>query len=193
MNFSPRTNSSLNRLWRLIRSRELNRRQNWLDPKFAAHPGRYVFQATLAGIAMLAALLLVDSLSNAAVAAGLAASVVIIFINPYGRAATLRSVVGGHGVALLLGSAFSFLLFAGPVETFLNDTFKVRVLAFAVLVGLSILLMASTDTEHPPAAGIAIGMANREWEPEIFGSIIGAVLVLAAIKILLRRQLKDLT
>jgi hypothetical protein len=58
-------------------------------------------------VAMLAALLLVDSLSNAA---GLAASVVIIFINPYGRSAKLRAVVGGHGLALVLGSAFSFLL-----------------------------------------------------------------------------------
>ena len=87
----------------------------------------------------------------------------------------------------------SFLLFAGPVESFLDDTATVRVLAFAVIVGLSILLMAITDTEHPPAAGIAIGMASREWEPEIFGGIIGAVLGLAAFKVLLRRHLHDLT
>ena len=188
-----RTNLDPNRVRCLIRGLALNGRQSWLDPKFAAHPGRYLFQASLATVAMLAALLLVDSLSNAAVAAGLAATVVIIFINPYGRAASLRAVVGGHGLALVLGSAFSFLLFASPVETFLDDTSTVRVLAFAVVVGLSILLMASTDTEHPPAAGIAIGMASREWEPEIFGGIIGAVLVLAAIRVLLRRQLQDLT
>jgi hypothetical protein len=142
---------------------------------------------------MLAALLLVDSLSNAAVAAGLAATVVIIFINTQARAAKLRAVVGGHGLALVLGSAFSFLLFAGPVEAFLDDTAKVRVLSFAVIVSVTILVMAITDTEHPPAAGIAIGMASREWEPEIFGSIIGAVLVLAAIKVLLQRHLQDLT
>ncbi len=178
---------------RFVQTLELTSRPNWLDPKFAAHPGRYLFQAALATVAMLAALLLVDSLSNAAVAAGLAASVVIIFINPYGRPAKLRAVVGGHGLALVLGSAFSFLLFAGPVEAFMDDTTTVRVLGFAVVVGLSILVMAITDTEHPPAAGIAIGMASREWEPEIFGGIIGAVLVLAAFKILLRRHLQDLT
>ena len=172
---------------------KLTDRRSWLDPKFSAHPGRYLFQGVLATIAMLAALFLVDSLSNAALAAGLAASVVIIFINPCGRAAQLRSVVGGHGLALVLGSAFSFFLFTGPVETFLDDTGKVRVVVFAVLVGISILVMAITDTEHPPAAGITIGIASREWELEIFGGIIGAVLVLAAFKILFQRCLKDLT
>ena len=75
----------------------------------------------------------------------------------------------------------------------MDDTAKIRVLSFAVVVGLTILVMAITDTEHPPAAGIAIGMASREWEAEIFGGIIGAVLVLAAVKVLLRRHLKDLT
>ena len=75
----------------------------------------------------------------------------------------------------------------------MDDTTKIRVLSFAVVVGLMILVMAITDTEHPPAAGIAIGMASREWEAEIFGGIIGAVLVLAALKVLLRRRLRNLT
>ena len=139
---------------------------------------------------MLAALFLVDSLSNAALAAGLAAS---IFINPYGRAAKLRSVGDGHSLTLVLGSTFSFLLFTGPVERFLDNTIKIRVVVFAVLVGISILVMAISDTEHPPAAGTAIRIASRKWEPAIVGGIIGAVLVLAAFKILFQRCLKDLT
>ena len=193
MGFFSRAKLGTGRVRHFIHSLELNSRRNWLDPKFAAHPGLYLFQAALATAAMLVALLLVDSLSNAAVASGLAASVVIIFINPNSRSAKLRAVVGGHGLALVLGSAFSALLFAGPVEAFLDDTTKIRVLSFAVVVGLMILVMAITDTEHPPAAGIAIGMTSREWEAEIFGGIIGAVLVLAALKVLLRRRLRDLT
>ena len=193
MGFFSRAKLGTGRVRHFIHSLELNSRRNWLDPKFAAHPSLYLFQAALATVAMLVALLLVDSLSNAAVASGLAASVVIIFINPNSRSAKLRAVVGGHGLALVLGSAFSFLLFAGPVEAFLDDTTKIRVLSFAVVVGLMILVMAITDTEHPPAAGIAIGMASREWEAEIFGGIIGAVLVLAALKVLLRGRLRDLT
>jgi|TARA_B110000263_G_C14988799_1_gene365023 hypothetical protein len=37
-------------------------------------------------------------------------------------------------------------------------------MAFAV--GLLILVLATTDTEHPPAARIAIEMASRKWTPE---------------------------
>ena len=134
----------------------------------------------------------VNSLSNAAIAAGLASSVVIIFVNPSNRTARIRSVVGGHGLALVLGSAFSLLLFFGPVVAFLDDLEMLRNLAYATVVGLSVLLMAITNSEHPPAA-TAIGMASREFDVAIFGSIIGAVLMLAVIKLALRPHLRDLT
>jgi hypothetical protein len=52
--------------------------------------------------------------------------------------------------------------------------------------------MAVTDTEHPPAAGIAIGMSSREWTPEVFGAILGALVLLGVIKLVLRRHLRDL-
>ena len=67
----------------------------WRTPGFAAHPARFVVQSGLATVVMLVALIFVDSLSNAAIAAGLASSVVIIFVNPSNRTARIRSVVGG--------------------------------------------------------------------------------------------------
>ncbi len=103
-----------------------------------------------------------------------------------------RQVVGGHLIALLIGSAFSFLLFSGGVQDALAHTQAVRVLGFAAPVGVIILLMAITDTEHPPAGGTAIGMATQVWQPEIFGSIIGALVMLAVLKLVLRQHLHDL-
>ena len=43
----------------------------------------------------------------------------------------------------------------------------------AFTVGLLILVKATTDTERPPAAGIAIEMASRGGTPEVFGGILG--------------------
>ena len=174
------------------RDPETGDRWIWRDPGFVAQPTRFVVQAGLAALVMLVALIFVDSLSNAAIAAGLASSVVIIFINPSNRTARIRAVVGGHGLALVLGSAFSFFLFFTPVAAFLEGTDVFRNLAYACVVGLSVLLMAITNAEHPPAAATAIGMASREWEAAIFGSIIGAVLMLALIKLALRSHLRDL-
>lgn len=163
-----------------------------LDPKFRRHYRQYIFQALLATVAMALILLFVDSLSTAAIAAGLGSSVVGIFINPTGATARLRAVVGGHTMALLLGSVFSFILFAGPIEGFIADQSQFHALMMALSVGLLILVMAVTDTEHPPAAGIVIGMSSREWTPEVFGAILGALVLLGTIKLVLRRHLRDL-
>ena len=163
-----------------------------LDPKFRRRYRRYFFQAALATVAMSVILLFVDSLSTAAIAASLGSSVIGIFINPSGATARVRAVVGGHTMALLVGSVFSFILFAGGIETFIADHSHFHALMMALSVGMLILVMAVTDTEHPPAAGIAIGMSSQEWTPEVFGAILGATFLLGAIKLLLKRHLRDL-
>ena len=163
-----------------------------LDPKFRRQYRQYILQALLATVAMASILLFVDSLSTAAIAAGLGSSVVGIFINPSGATARLRAVVGGHTMALLLGSVFSVVLFAGSIESFAQAHSQFHALMMALSVGLLILVMAITDTEHPPAAGIAIGMSSREWAPEVFGAILGALVLLGAIKLVLRQHLRDL-
>ena len=153
---------------------------------------RYFLQAALATLAMLAVLIFVANLSQAALAAALGSSVVILFVHPSSHSAGPRSLVGGHGLGLLLGTAFAVLLFASPVEAFLADLAPVRDLTLAVSVGLLILGMAITDTEHPPAAGTVLGMATRPWDMQTFMIIIGAVLLLAVIQQLLRSHLRDL-
>ena len=165
----------------------------WRDPGFARFPWVFVFQAALATVVMLAILTFVQSLSSAAIAAGLASSVVGIFIAPSNQTARIRSVVGGHGVALALGSLFSVMLFLGPVQAFLIDADVLRNLSYATAVGAAMLLMAITNSEHPPAAGTALGMASREFDILIFLSIIGAVALLAVMKLAIRPYLRDLT
>ena len=175
------------------RDPETGDRWTWRDPGFASYPWTFAFQAILATAVMLAVLTFVHSLSSAAIAAGLASSVVGIFISPSNRTARIRSVVGGHGLSLLLGSAFSVLLFLGPVEGFVLEMPVMHDISLALAVGVAMLFMAVTNTEHPPAAGTALGMASREFDILIFLSIIGAVALLAVLKLALRPYLRDLT
>ena len=67
-----------------------------------------------------------------------------------------------------------------------------RNLVLTASVGVLIILMAVTDTEHPPAAGTMLGMSTRTRDPEIFAVIVGAVLLLTVIMRVLRRYLRDL-
>ena len=182
-------------LLRLLAGRDPETGEGWVwrDPGFAYAPLRFVVQAGLATLVMLAILEFVHSLSTAAIAAGLASSVVGIFISPSNRTARIRAVVGGHGVALALGSIFSVILFLGAVESFFINLEHLRNFAYAFAVGLAMLLMAITNTEHPPAAGTALGMASREFDVFVFLSIIGAVAMLGALKLVLRPYMRDLT
>ena len=91
---------------------------------------------------MLAILVFVDSLSDAALAAGLGSSVVLVFIHPSSHAAQGRSLIGGHGLAILVGSALSLFLFAAPVADFLAELGLIRDLSLALSVGVLILVMA---------------------------------------------------
>ena len=52
--------------------------------------------------------------------------------------------------------------------------------------------MAVTDTEHPPAAGTVLGMATRTWDPRITFIGMFAILLLAVVKRLLQKYLRDL-
>ena len=177
---------------RLAKSLHLPSRVRVIDPQFSRHSHRYLTQAGLAALGMLAILVFVDSLSDAALAAGLGSSVVIVFIHPSSHAAQARSLIGGHGLAILVGSALSLVLFAAPVAEFLEDVSLVRDLSLAISVGVLILVMAVTDTEHPPAAGTVLGFSTRSWDPSTTVIIIAAVLMLALIKHLLSPYLRDL-
>ncbi len=163
-----------------------------IDPQFRRQPRHYLVQGGLATIGMFAVLLFVDSFSDAALVAALGASVVIIFVHPTSKLDAPRALVGGHLLGLLVGSVFSLVLFAPPVSVLLEGMSALRDLALAASVGAVIVLMAITDTEHPPAGGTVLGMSTRVFDPSIFAIIIGAVIVLAVTKRVLRRYLRDL-
>ena len=163
-----------------------------LDPQFRRSHKNYLIQVALATAAMFAILLMVDSLSDAALAAGLGSSVLIVFLNPSNRSASPRSLIGGHLLGVLIGLGFSLLLFSTPLEDSLTSSTFLRGGILAASVGVLMLAMSTTDTEHAPAAGTVLGIATKALDPFTIPIIIGAVLLLALIKFLLHRYLHDL-
>ena len=62
----------------------------------------------------------------------------------------------------------------------------------ALAVGLSIFIMTVTNTEHPPAAGTALGIVAHGWTNETIIFILVCVVCLAVVRRLLGRHLVDL-
>ena len=59
-------------------------------------------------------------------------------------------------------------------------------------VGLSMLFMAVTNTEHPPAAGTALGLVIIGWTPSAVPFVVLGSVTLPIIHMLLLPHLKNL-
>ena len=154
---------------------------------------RYLWQSAVAALAMLLVLLLVDSVGDAVLAASLGSSAVIIFVHPNSSAAALRHLVGGHLIGLAVGILSAFVLFHSGWMHLPPDVQRWAAdVGAAITLGLVILLMSITDTEHPPGAATGLGFALQSLQPTLVLLFVAAVLALAVSKVLFRRSLRDL-
>ena len=172
------------------RRRILKRGVYLLDRHFLRRKQRYLAQATLAAIALGAVLAIEDSLTNAAIVTAIASSAFIIFMTPASNMAGPRRVMGGHAVGIVIGLTGSLILHDVLGEPYGSSL--VTDIGAAVGVGVSMLVMAATDTEHPPAAGTVLGLTLA---PDPLSSgllVIAAAFALSAIRNLCRRWLIDL-
>lgn len=169
-----------------------------LDPKLKNNFGRYVFQCFLAAFAILMVILLEQILFNnqglgqPVVIAAIGSTAFVLFILPSSRPAKARNTLGGHflamaiGAILTIGSSFDHMV---SLTTGIEWEFALR---SSAAVGLTIFVMAGTNSEHPPAAGTALAMVVQrfDWGLAIF--LITSILTLFLIHRIMRKYLKDL-
>lgn len=154
---------------------------------------RYLWQSAVAALVMLVVLLLVDSVADAILAAGLGSSAVIIFVHPNSSAAAFRHVVGGHLLGMAVGVSSALVLFhSGWLPIPADVSHWAADVGAAITLGLVILLMSITDTEHPPAAATGLGFALESLEITALVLFVAGVLLLAVSKMVFRRSLRDL-
>ena len=161
------------------------------DDKFEGAKGRYVLQCLLATVSILAVLVILDAIANAAVIAALGASSFIAFTMPETRSSRVRFMVGGYVVGIAVGTLCWGLSLLVPQQSPQIQRY-VEVLFAALSVGLAIFVMVLTNTEHPPAASLTLGLVLSEWSVlTIVVALIGIV-VLCTIKRALRPVLRNL-
>ena len=162
-----------------------------LDEKFAQYPGRFVLPSALAAVAVLIVLVLLDAIEQGAIVASLGATAFIIFALPATAAARPRVVIPGYMIGAAAGTVCHWL--AAPDFTGDPTVEHYLTIAFASLaVGLAILLMTITNSEHAPAAGVALGLVIEQWSGRVVAVVMIGVLVLCLVKAALGRWLKNL-
>lgn len=160
-----------------------------LDTNLKKDWRKYVMQCLLVVVALIVILYFVDVLTHAAIVAALGASTFIVFAMPRWITARPRNVIGGHIIGLIAGSICYFCFIYPPLG--LNDKF-LYIFAAAVSVGLAMLLMVSTDTEHPPAAGTALGIVASGWSLSAALFVLSFAVVLSMVRYLLKPWLREL-
>ncbi len=163
-----------------------------IDKSFIKSPKNYILQSLLATIAVVIILYFVEGLTHAAIVAALGSSTFVVFAMPHSVTARPRRLIGGHIVGLLCGLLFYYVILGSPLRELAASWEFVRWLAYALSVGLAIFLMTITNTEHPPAAGTALGIVTHEWAVQTIIFILLFAVSLAIVRRLLRSWLKDL-
>ena len=156
----------------------------------------YFFQVGLAALSLMLALwaadlLTGDSVARAVLVAAIASTAFILFIGPHSTTAHPRRSIGGHLVAAGAASVVGFFAEYLTGAQFTGDFSLLFGFYAALAVGVAMLLMALTDTEHAPAAGTALAIVAHglDWQLVVF--LMTVVLLLAAVHALLKDRLHD--
>jgi CBS-domain-containing membrane protein len=159
-----------------------------LDKKFPKSPGRYVLQCAVAGLAAMAMLSLLHLVTYTGMVAALGATIFMTFTMPHRVSSRPRYVIGGYVMGSIAGALCNFV-FVGPGAWLPSPG---MFFLGAIAVGTASLLMVATNTEHPPAAGFALGLVLQPWDYRTLTYVLVCVCVLAIIRIALKRFLIDL-
>lgn len=143
----------------------------------------YIYQSLLATVVIFIILLLLN-LEHVVVIASIGATAFIVFAMPRNITATPRRVIGGHIVGLICGSAFAFI----PHPTALT-----AIIIYSLAVGTTVFLMVALDFEHPPAGGIALGVAITGFSVSVMVAVLTSSIVLSLAHRFFKKYLKDLT
>jgi len=143
---------------------------------------KYVFQSFLATLTVLL-LILILKMEHIVVIASIGSTAFIVFALPKSITARPKNVIGGQIIGLLSGSICALI----PHSSFISS-----IIVYSVAVGLSIFLMITTDTAHPPASGTALGIAITGFSINIALSLIISVTILSFIHHFLKPFLEDL-
>ena len=142
----------------------------------------YVLQS-LAASASIFIVFLILTTEDAVIIASIGATAFIIFAMPESITAKPRNVIGGHITGIIVGALTALI----PHQQTLT-----AVAVYSIAVGISMFIMVVIDTEHPPAAGTALGIAISGFSLSVTATLVLSALALSLIHHFFRRHLRDL-
>ena len=139
---------------------------------------------------MLVVLLALDTVTQTVLISALGASTFICFTMPHVRSSGPRYLVGGYIVGTTVGGLVSLIAAQVVLNNVPADT--TQIIFGAIATGLAIFCMVITDTEHPPAAALALGYVLNEWSVLTIVVVLAGVTLISVTKEAVKKHLIDL-
>ena len=137
-------------------------------------------------------LMVLKTMANKVVIASLGASCFIVFCVPHRRASGSRLLIGGYIAGIAAGTLCYWLAkVPWPDSVSLLQSHS-NVIFGGLAIGLAMFGMVVTNTEHPPAASLALGLVLGEWQLLTVGIAMVEIVMLCILKKLLKPVLIDL-
>jgi len=153
-----------------------------ISGEFKVHAKNYILQCLLATITVFIVLYIL-TLENVIIVASMGSTAFVVFALPKSVSAQARCVIGGNIVGLLCGTVCSLITVTNELLT---------LVVYAIAVGLSIFIMVVIDTEHPPASGLALGVAISGYSLKIAVTVITFSLLLSAVHVIFKDRIRNL-
>lgn len=163
-----------------------------IDQKALQNIRPYLIQCGLATLTMLMVLLFLDVVVHTAIIATLGSTAFTVFAMPRYYSARTRPLLGGYSIGILMGMLCHYFSLFPPLIQMPIPQRTLLVFFGALAVGAAIFAMILTKCEHPPAAGMALGLVLNTWDLQTITFVFGAVAMLAAVRKLLKSSLVDL-
>lgn len=154
------------------------------DKKVKGHIKFYILQCLIATASITFALYYMNAILETTIVSSIGATSFIIFTMPHSKISYPKYILGGYVIGVIIGVIANNIL----LSQFGIPIFVVG----ACAIGLTMFFLVITDTEHPPASAIALGIAIDGYSLNMILFIFGFALLLLAIKYLLRHWLIDL-
>lgn len=149
-----------------------------IDKKFKKNKSHYIFQCTLVSVSLSILFSMLNVVFETALVAALGATTFIIFTSPFKEISRPRYVIGGYCIGTVVG-------LLGVYMFNVTSSGHLFPILCALSVGVSMFLMVIFDFEHPPAAGVALGlMMNGGHLHSVIVAFLGIVFLLLLRKLL---------
>ncbi len=161
-----------------IREKFLNK----IRGDFHDHWPNYIFQTVIALVASVIVLSVME-MRHDVIIASIGATTFIMFAKPHSDTAEPRHVIAGQIIGITSGIAWTFIPHASYIAS---------VAVYTAAVGTAFFVMVITDTDHPPAAGTALGVCISGLYWDVLLALGGCIIGLAILHGLLKKHLRDL-